>query len=384
MRIEAITSKLYRIPPTVPWEDATHRVTGLEYVVTQVHTDAGPTGVGFAYTTGIGGSAILALVDDYCAGMLRGEDPLAVERLWASLNRQLHRCGTGGINTLALAAVDIALWDIVAQHRQTPLHRLLGAVRERIPAYGSGIDLFMDERALLEHVATFLGQGFATVKIKIGRDDPDEDAHRVSAVRRLIGPRRGLLVDANQRWTVPEAITRLHRLADAGLRWVEEPLHAEDVAGHADLRRMVRLPLAVGESLYTKHQFRDYLHAGAVDVVQADVARVGGITEWLRVAHLAAAYHRPVAPHYLAEISVAVLCAVDNAAVLEWVRGGSFSEMGVLEEPMRLESGTAFPFDRPGHGIRFDFAKLAPYEVTAEQLRRENLASAKALDSAHT
>jgi L-alanine-DL-glutamate epimerase-like enolase superfamily enzyme len=115
----------------------------------------------------------------------------------------------------------------------------------------------------------------------------------------------------------------------------------------------------------------------AVDIIQADVCRVGGITEWVRIANLAAAYHRPIAPHYLAEISVAVLCGVDNGLMLEWVRGGSFSEMGILQESLHLQQGMAFPFNEPGHGIKFDFNKLSFYEVTSEQLQSLNLLSAK-------
>jgi L-alanine-DL-glutamate epimerase-like enolase superfamily enzyme len=309
--------------------------------------------------------------------MLIGENPLHIARLWQFLNNQLHRCGCGGINTLALATIDIALWDIVGQYHQEPLYKLLGGGKNSISVYGSGIDLFMTEDELLGHVNTFLEQGFNTIKIKIGREDPEEDLSRVTAVQRLIGPKRHLIVDANQKWTVSEALSRLNMLRQARLLWVEEPLHAEDVNGHADLRQMLRLPLAVGESLYTKHQFLRYLGLSAMDIVQADVCRVGGITEWIRIANLAAAYHRPIAPHYLAEISVAVLCGIDNGLILEWVRGGSFSEMGVLQNPIRMKRGVAFPFEEPGHGIKFDFNKLSPYEVNSEQLQRLAMRSAK-------
>lgn len=377
MKIEGVVSKLYRIPPTVRWEDATHHVTGLEFVITEIQVAGGLTGTGFAYTTGVGGSAILALIDDYCANMLIGENALETERLWSLLNRQLHRCGTGGINTLALGAIDIALWDITAQHYGVPLHRLLGVARTSVPAYGSGIDLFMERDALLDHVQTFLDAGFRTVKIKIGRDDPAEDVARVMAVRDLIGPQRGLIVDANQRWSVAEALPRMQALREAGLLWVEEPLHAENIAGHADLRRLTGMPIAAGESLYTKHQFLDYLSANAVDVVQADICRVGGVTEWLRIAHLAAAYHRPVAPHYVAELSVALLCGIENASLLEWVRGGTFSEMGVLETPLDLRDGVARPYETPGHGIRFNQVALEPFEIDSETLRSSRLTSAK-------
>jgi L-alanine-DL-glutamate epimerase-like enolase superfamily enzyme len=377
LTIADVSSKLYHLPPTVRWEDATHKVSMLEYVITTVTLENGLTGTGFAYTTGIGASAILSLIDDYCAAMLVGRPAEGVERNWAFLYRQLHRCGTGGINSLALGAIDIALWDLEAKRLGQPLHRLLGGVRDSVPAYGSGIDLFLELDELLEEVEEFLAEGFDTVKIKIGKPDPDEDAERVRAVQKLMGSGRRLLVDANQRWTAAEAIGHLAPLRNAGLAWIEEPLHAENVSGHADVRKMTGLPLAVGESLYTRHQFRDYLAADAVDIVQADVCRVGGFSEWLKIAQLASAYHRGMAPHYLAELSLAALCGIDNGIVLECVRGGSFSEMDLLETPLQLRNGVASPYTAPGHGIRFIPERLALFEVAPAKLHERNLESAK-------
>ncbi|TIT89447.1 MAG: mandelate racemase/muconate lactonizing enzyme family protein, partial [Mesorhizobium sp.] len=184
----------------------------MEFIITRVSTDAGVFGEGFAYTTGIGGSAILSLIDDYCGKMLVGQDPRQVERLWSFLYGQLHRSGTGGINTLALGAIDIALWDISAKSYDVPLHRLLGARRDSIPTYGSGIDLFLDCDALLNQVERFLTQGHNAVKVKIGRDTPEEDHDRIAAVKKLIGPARRLFVDANQRWNVAECMSRLQKL----------------------------------------------------------------------------------------------------------------------------------------------------------------------------
>src|SRR3954452_718621 len=225
MRIESVSSRLYRLPPAVRWEDSTHRITGLEYVVTEVATDDGLVGTGLSYTTGVGGTAIVALVDDYCAAMLRGEDALAIGRHWEFLGKQLRRSGTG-LAQLALAAVDTALWDLAGKAYGQPVHRLLGAPRDSVPAYGSGIDLFLDEPALLADVEERLGLGFDWIKIKIGKDDPGEDVARVAAVRRLIGPHRRLCVDANQVWELPDAVRHAAALAAAGadLPLVEEPL----------------------------------------------------------------------------------------------------------------------------------------------------------------
>jgi L-alanine-DL-glutamate epimerase-like enolase superfamily enzyme len=378
VRIESVSSRLYRLPPTVHWEDSTHHVSALEYIVTDIETDSGLVGTGISYTTGVGGTAIVALVDDYCARMLAGEDPLAVGRHWETLGRQLRRSGTG-LAQLALSAVDTALWDLAGKEAGVPLHRLLGGCRDAVPAYGSGIDLFLDEDALLAHVEELLALGFDWIKIKVGREDPAEDAVRVAAVRRLIGPRRRLCVDANQVWELPDAVRHAGALAAAGadLAWLEEPLHPEDVDGHASLRARVPLPIAIGESVYTDSQFLAYLRAGAVDIVQPDLCRVGGFTGFMRIAQLAAAHHLPVAPHYVAEITLPALCAIPNGLVLEWVRGGTLGELGVLAEPMRLEQGVAHASAAPGHGVVLDRDALAPYEVDVESLRLLDTRAAK-------
>jgi len=378
MRIESVSSRLYRLPPTVRWEDSTHHVSAIEYVVTDVETDSGLVGTGISYTTGVGGTAIVALVDDYCARMLAGEDPLAIGRHWETLGKQLRRSGTGLVQ-LALSAVDTALWDIAGKQAGVPLHRLLGGCRDVVPAYGSGIDLFLDEDALLAHIEELLALGFDWIKIKVGKDDPAEDAARVAAVRRLIGARRRLCVDANQVWELPDAVRHASALAVAGadLVWLEEPLHPEDVEGHASLRARVPLPIAIGESVYTDSQFLAYLRAGAVDVVQPDLCRVGGFTGFMRIAQLAAAHHLPVAPHYVAEITLPALCAIPNGLVLEWVRGGTLGELGVLAEPMRLERGVAHASTAPGHGVVLDRDALAPYEVDVESVRLLDTRAAK-------
>ena len=378
MRIESVSSRLYRLPPTVRWEDSTHHVSAIEYVVTDVETDSGLVGTGISYTTGVGGTAIVALVDDYCARMLAGEDPLAIGRHWETLGKQLRRSGTGLVQ-LALSAVDTALWDLAGKQAGVPLHRLLGGCRDVVPAYGSGIDLFLDEDALLAHIEELLALGFDWIKIKVGKDDPAEDAARVAAVRRLIGARRRLCVDANQVWELPDAVRHASALAFAGadLVWLEEPLHPEDVEGHASLRARVPLPIAIGESVYTDSQFLAYLRAGAVDVVQPDLCRVGGFTGFMRIAQLAAAHHLPVAPHYVAEITLPALCAIPNGLVLEWVRGGTLGELGVLAEPMRLERGVAHASTAPGHGVVLDRDALAPYEVDVESVRLLDTRAAK-------
>lgn len=364
MRITDVESRLYRVPPTVRIQDAIQRVSHWEWIVTTVTTDAGLRGTGFAYTGGLGGSAVRELVEAYVAPLVRGEDARDVERLWRRCWWELHSLGSGGLTRLALATVDIALWDLLAQRAGLPLYRLLGGARERIAAYGSGINMHLDGEPLLDQMRDFLDRGYRAVKMKVGRDDPREDVERVAAVRRLVGPGVPLMLDANQKWTPGEAVRRAKLLEPFDPYWLEEPVLADDREGHVHVRRGTSIPVALGETLYTRHEFADHLRAGAVDVVQADIVRVGGFTEWLKIARLAESFNAPVAPHFVLELSLHALCAVPNGLILEDLQGGSLTELGLLAEPIQVVDGWGVPPSRPGHGVVFDPAALRRHEVS--------------------
>jgi L-alanine-DL-glutamate epimerase-like enolase superfamily enzyme len=366
MRISAIETRLYRIPPAIQIEDAIQRVSHWEFIVSTVTTDAGIAGTGFAYTNGLGGTAVRELVDTYLTPLVLGLDPLDVERIWGRCWWELHALGSAGMTRFAIAAIDIALWDILAKHAGVPLYRLLGGSRDRIPAYGSGINMHLDGEPLLDQMRGFLDRGYRAVKMKVGRDNPAEDVERVGSVRRLIGPGVRLMLDANQKWTAAEAIRRVTLLRPFDPFWLEELLLADDRAGHAHVRQVAGVPIAVGETLYTRYEFADYMRAGAVDVVQADICRVGGFTEWLKIARLAESFNLPVAPHFMLELSVHALCAVPNGLILEDLQGGSLTDLGILAEPIRVVNGELAPPARPGHGIVFDPAALRRYEVTGK------------------
>ena len=372
MRIEHLQAFTYRIPPAIPWEDATHVTTGLEYIITTVHTDNGLTGVGWSHTPGVGGTAVEALINDYLANMLIGKDIRDIEAIWQYMYNQVHRCGTGGINTFAIASIDIALWDILGKFYNQPLYRLLGGAREEVPAYGSSIDFSYTYDQLFEMIDDFLAQGYQAIKIKIGYDTVEENVERIRRAKERMGNLK-LLADVNQKWDAARAIQVCSHFDSFHLGWIEEPISRDDVEGNAKFRRNVKTPLALGEHLYTKYQFADFLKADAVDIVQADVGRVGGITEWIKIAHLADAYFRPMAPHFVMELSVSLLCAIPNGMILENIKGGSFTEMGVLEYPIAVENGKCRPPQLPGHGVVFNMEKLEQYRVDGKKLRELDL-----------
>ena len=364
MKIRSVETRLYRVPPTVRIQDSIQAVSHWEWIITTVRTDSGLVGTGWSYTLGMGGSAVRAILEDYLAPIVVGEDALAVERIWQKCWLELHANGSGGFTTLALAPLDIALWDIAAQSARLPLWKLMGGARERIPAYGSGINMHLEGEPLAEQMRGFLAAGYRAVKMKVGRDDAEEDIERVAVVRRTIGPKVKLFLDANQKWTAAEAVSRARTLARFDPAWLEEPILADDIPGHAHARAHAGIPIALGETLFTRWQFADYIRAGAVDIVQADVPRVGGFTEWLKIAKLAEAHNLPVAPHFAVELSVHALCAAPNGLILEDLQGGSLTDLGLLAEPWKVQDGWGVPPARPGHGFVWDEAALRKFEVS--------------------
>lgn len=353
-RIAGVTVAHYRLRREVWWplplEDRTLAIDGIELVVVDVESDEGRTGTGYTYTLGRGGSALRALLEDEIAPQLVGCRVTEPGVMWRPVWTSLQRVGRGGALAVALSAADLALWDLVSAAAGLPLHRYLGSRRERVAAYGSSIDLGYDEGQLLATVEQHLRRGLRSVKVKVGRP-LGEDCARLAAVREAIGPDVALMVDANTGWDLPEAMRRARAMERYDLTWLEEPLDPDDVLGHAELQAHTCIPIAAGETLFSVAEFARYLHAGAIQFVQADVARVGGITPFLQVASLAAAAHRPVAPHFVQDVHVHLLCTLDNGYVLEHLPLLD----AVLETPLTIAAdGTVAPPELPGLGVRFD------------------------------
>ncbi len=372
MKITEAKVSAHRLPPSVPWEDATNKVDGLEFIVVELFTDTGLSGTGFTYTVDIGGSSIKALTEDYLVPLVIGMDPLCYEQIWSKMQRQSRRLGTG-VNVMGMAAIDIAVWDLIGKFYGQPLYKLIGGAQDSIPAYISEINLKAQDSLndILARVEGYMSEGYKAVKIKIGRPDINEDIERIVRIKQLLGKSGQLFVDLNQGWTAHDALVKASQLDSLGLGWIEEPILFSDVAAHKQLRQTITTPIALGESLHSRSQVLSYLQAGAVDYVQVDVAFIGGITEWLKIAHLADVFGKKVAPHYMMELSLQLLCGVTNSFMLENVIGGSFTELGLLEEPITVKNAVGVPPDRPGHGIIFDRKALDKVKLDPVSIRNQ-------------
>lgn len=348
-RVEAL---MVNLVPAVKRTDAIQSFVCQETPILRITDADGLVGTGYSYTIGTGGPAIMALLQHTLTPALIGREASEIERIWRDLMFLTHATSVGVITSLALAAIDTALWDLKCRRANEPLHRMAGGAQQRIPLYTTeGGWLHIDTSELVEDALRAKALGFGGSKIKIGRPHVSEDVARLSAVRDAVGPAYEIMTDANQRFTVDEAIRRARCLTPLDIAWLEEPLPADDLSGHQRLSESTTLPVAVGESLYSPQHFREYLQRGACSVVQVDVARIGGITPWLKVAHLAETFNVPVCPHFLMELHVSLCAAVPNARWVEYIPQID----SLTTEPMRIENGHAIPSDAPGLGIAWDF-----------------------------
>lgn len=359
-KITRIDCRQIDLEPEAVRTDASQSFVKQETVLVTVETADGCSGTGYSYTIGTGGSSVLALLRDHLTDGLIGADVRNLERLWQQLMNTTRATAVGAITSLAVAAVDIALWDLVGRRAELPLWRLAGGAQDRLPLYdteGGWIHLSLDD--LARNAAAAEAAGMAGIKIKVGKAHLAEDVERLAAVRAAVGPRFEIMVDANQAFTGAEATRRAAAYAELGIAWFEEPLPADDLSGHARLARSTTVPIAVGESLYSGRQFAEYLAAGAASIVQVDAARIGGITPWLKVAHTAEAFNVPVAPHFLMELHGSLACAVPNGHYVEHIpQLGAVTRTGPV-----IENGWLRPPETPGIGIDWDLDALDDLRV---------------------
>ncbi|MGO3886381.1 MAG: mandelate racemase/muconate lactonizing enzyme family protein [Mycetocola sp.] len=348
--IAQISAEQRRIPLSRPWGAD---VTEISVIVVTVTASDGTTGHGFSWTPQIGGSAVAALIRDDLTPFLIGRP--AVPEVWDDAWAQLHEAGGGGVTTIALAGVDLALWDLRARTAGTGIVDLLGRQHGRLPAYGSGVNLHYSQEELVAQTRRWVEAGFTAVKVKVGKPDLAEDVERIAAVREALGPDRLLRIDANQRWDLDTATRAITALAEYRLDWVEEPLRADDLLGYTELRRRSPARIALGENVHTLYRFREFLAAGAVDVVQPNIIRVGGITPFLRIAENARQQGVELAPHLLPELSTQIALTLPDACWIEDVEDAFFADLGALVQPtgVQISHGWASADPRPGLGFEF-------------------------------
>lgn len=361
-RIERVELLMVDLVPKVKRTDAIQSFVSQETPIVKVVDSEGVEGVGYSYTIGTGGSSVMCLLKDHLVPRLIGRNPARIESIWTDLKFSTNATAVGAVTSLALAAIDTALWDLKCKKAGLPLHIMVGGAKNSVDLYTTeGGWLHIEKGKLVEDALQAKESGFCGAKFKVGKPHVVQDIERIMAVRDAVGSDWELMVDANQSFTVDDAIRRAHRFEAADLAWLEEPMPAEDISGHERLSNSTALPVAVGESMYSIGHFREYMQRGACSVVQVDVARIGGITPWLKVAYTAESFNLPVCPHFLMELHVSLVCAVPNGRWVEYIP--QLDE--ITENQLLIKDGKAFAPMEPGLGIAWDWKELDKRKVNA-------------------
>ncbi len=366
MKITKIRTTRLHDPEGGTFQDATMAKPGgrgFPWTFVELATDAGITGISYSE----GASPVRAMIHDQLSGLVVGADPFETEKLWTSMFWGTRGNGRKGVAFQAISAVDNALWDIKAKALGVPLYRLLGPAHDHVAVYGSGGWTHYTAKELVREQASFVERGFARTKMKVARDfgrAEKEDVARLGAVRKALGDGVEIYVDANNGYYAKQAIRMAAAFGDYDIGWFEEPVLADDIPGLAAIARAISIPVATGEHEYTRYGFRDLIIAGAADIIQADVGRVGGVTEWMKIAHLAAAFNLPVAPHAYAFLHLHPAMATPNLMVVEMLDIEWQPMTKWLIDPPQPKNGQWRPDpERPGNGIQLNPRAVKKYAI---------------------
>ena len=361
MKITQVAVDVLRVPVDRPYVAGGRTVDANWHVLARITTADGVQGIGYVVyprpdlMTTIGHAA--RELGEHLVGM----SVLEPEAAWNKLARRGDWVGPGGFLHIALAPLDIAVWDAARKTLGQPLHRLLGGYRDRLPCYASdGLWYSLSPDELAAAARRHIDNGFGAVKLRLGKEPaPELEARRVRTVREAIGPQARIMVDATESWSLDQARRTGRALQEAGIAWLEDPVHHLDVASLAALRRELEVPITGGEHLYHLDAFRTLLEARAVDVVILDLARVGGITPWRKIAALAESHRVPVCGHVVPEIQVHLLCAIPNGHLVEYVP----RSQGILDAMPRLQNGELIAPQAPGLGLDLNEAAVRRYTI---------------------
>ncbi len=361
--IDHIEVKTYTFPTDQPEADGTLAWSDTTMVLVEVRS-GDQVGIGYTYAA----AACKALIDDVLADAITGRAVMDVSGAWEAMVRQIRNLGRPGLVSCAISAVDTALWDLKGKLLDVPVCRLLGVVHPDVPVYGSGGFTTYDEDATRAQLAQWVGQwDLPRVKIKIGEswgNDVARDLSRIALCRDVIGPDVELFVDANGGYTRKQAIRAGEQMAQYDVRWFEEPVSSDDLAGLKEVRDQSRMDVTAGEYGFDLVYFARILAAQAVDCLQVDVTRCGGITEWVRVAAIAAAAGLSVSGHCAPNLHAHVAASAPNLRHLEYFHDHVRIEDLVFDGALSPQGGAMHPDQsRPGLGLEFKESDAQPYRM---------------------
>ncbi|PHV70083.1 mandelate racemase [Sporanaerobium hydrogeniformans] len=333
-----------------PIADSTHSISKIAFYIVQMQLENGVIGQGYLLSFHYSPNAIEGALKDACQFINeRNYEVFETVKVKQDWDMEAEYFGNTGINTCAIAAINIAMWDAWGKSLNTPIWKMLGSSSKKIPVYGSGGWISYTDEELLEEVLDYKRRGFTAVKIKVGSGSIEKDLQRLSKCREALGDSVKIMMDANQGMDVPTALKLAEQAVKIGIHWFEEPITHTDFAGYELLRNKCGISLAMGEREYDCEALKALISKNALDLWQPDIVRLGGVEEWRKSAALASAYHLPVLPHYYKDYDVPLLCTVPmayGAESFDWIDG-------IIDNAMRIENGFAYPREGAGWGFNF-------------------------------
>jgi len=351
MKITEFKTTLIEISLEKRIKTSIHDMRNVGCVLLELETDQGLTGESYVFSlNGVRLSALHETVRGF-SHLVTGREPHFINAIFDDMWKEMNPIGHKGYPIAALSAIDTACWDLIGKAAEQPLHKIFGACRDKVKTYASGglwLSSNIDE--LVSEAQTFIDQGFRSMKIRLGSLNISDDVERVAAVREAIGDEIELLSDANQCLSVKRAIQLGRELESYNLGWFEEPVSYQNLEGHAEIRMALEIPIASGETEYTRFGMRDMLEARSVDILMPDLQRVGGLSEFRRAAAIASTYHVPVSSHFFTEQSICIAASETNCISVEHIPWFS----GLFNEDMVIEEGMIYVPDQPGIGFSFN------------------------------
>ncbi|WP_051534121.1 mandelate racemase/muconate lactonizing enzyme family protein [Desulfitibacter alkalitolerans] len=353
--------------------DAARQISGRDVLLVEIITDEGVNGIGFLTGLGVAHGSEIPVINTIIhkglKPMVLDQDPFTIEKLWQKMYLGTTRYGRKGAAVRAISGIDMALWDLVGKTTNTPVYKLLGGYADKIKVYASG-GFYTDRNdpaELVEEMLSYLNRGFNAVKMKVGRD-LKKDIQRVKIVREAVGSDIDLLVDANEAWDVGTSLKFIKGVEDYNIFWLEEPLAPDDIDGLVQLTQRSSIPIAAGENEYTRYGFKDLISRSAVSVVQPDVTRVGGISEWMKVASMASAWNMPCVTHAVQEVHISLVTAISNAPMMEYFTREHYlqtflSDLFIEPSLNEITDGYVKAPQKPGLGLEVDWELANKFKV---------------------
>lgn len=360
-KIERIKLNYYKVPLKGNLVDALHgKHINFELIIVLIYLADGREGIGYTYTGGIGGKAVMALLENDLVPQLIGQEFIDPYLLNEYMTWHIHYVARGGIASFAISALDIAFWDIFLKTKSLALKDIYGVGVDRVRTYYGGIDLMLTEYELLKNIEEQLKRGHTGIKIKVGRENESEDISRVRAVRRLIGEDALFMVDANMVWTVSQAIHMIKRLEEFHPVWIEEPINPDDLDGYATIIKSTSIPISMGENLHTFYEHKLAITIGHIECPIIDCSNVCGITGFFKASAFAELYHYKVNSHGMQEMHCNVLGALKNRGFVEF---HSFPIYEYTVNPPVIKNGYIPVSEECGIGVQFDWERLKRFKA---------------------